>query len=416
MQEKLFIITFGCQMNEADSEYMAMLFRKRGFTLTDDIKQANAIIVNTCTVRQLAEDKAISQIGRLKYWKANHPEGKIFITGCAAQRLGAKKLKHKFPFIYEVLGAKNILSFDKLLDKYYPKITSDIRYQNIYRSPLTAYVTIMRGCSHHCSYCIVPSVRGNASFISPSEIIADTKEKIAAGAKEIVLLGQTVNSYKFEKFTFTNLLSEILNIQGLSRLRFMSPHPIYFDKDFKKLLAQNTKLARHIHLPVQSGSDRILKLMRRGYTHQKYLDLLTELRSITPELAISTDFIVSYPSETETDFAETIRLVNEASFSAAFCFKYSPRTDKPEMAADIPEKITEKRLEQLLKTVKKNSHLALSQRIAKIEEVLFETPNFGRSSANMAVRIAQEVQPGSIHKVLIEAAEHNTLHGKVIYD
>lgn len=412
-------------MNEADSEYMARLFRRRGFSLADKLDEADAVIVNTCTVRQLAEDKAVSQIGRLKYWKKSHPEGKLFVTGCAAQRIGAKKIKKRFPYVDEITGARSIENFDRLIDSVYRKnkisgeegkkeIPENTGPENIYRSPLTAYVTIMRGCSHRCSYCIVPSVRGPATFISREEIIKDAKEKLAAGARELVLLGQTVNSYRLSGFTFSNLLEEILVLPGLERLRFMSPHPLYFDRDFKRILKQNSRLARHIHLPVQSGSDRILKLMRRGYTHQQYLELLAELRAEVLDMSFTTDFIVGYPGETEEDFQETLRLVEEAGFTAAFCFKYSPRTDRPEMAADISDKIMESRLDILLKAVKKNSRVILRERIGKIEEVMFETPDFGRSSSNMAVRINSETAPGSIRKVEILSAERNTLHGKVI--
>lgn len=414
---KLHIVTFGCQMNEADSELMAGIFRRHGFVLTEKLAEADAVLVNTCTVRQLAEDKAVSKIGSLKHWKAAHPDGKLFVAGCAAQRLGAREIKKRFPFVDEVVGAKKIDSFENAVDRYYPAM--DIEEdpslsQNIYRSPFTSYVTIMRGCSHRCSYCIVPAVRGPAVFLPKEHILNEAKRKIAAGAKEIVLLGQTVNSYRTENCSFSNLLEEILNLPGLERLRFMSPHPLYFDKDFIRILKENPKLARHIHLPVQSGSDRILKLMRRGYTHQKYLDLLAEIRAELPDIAFTTDFIVSYPGETEEDFQETLRLVDEAGFSSAYCFKYSPRTDKPEMSADIPQEITENRLERLLNAVKEKSRIILTSRIAKIEEVMFETPDFGRSSSNMAVRSDVEVSPGSIMRVKIMSTGKNTLFGKVL--
>lgn len=414
---KLHIVTFGCQMNEADSELMAGIFRRHGFVLTEKLAEADAVLVNTCTVRQLAEDKAVSKIGSLKHWKAAHPDGKLFVAGCAAQRLGAREIKKRFPFVDEVVGAKKIDSFENAVDRYYPAmdIAEDPSLsQNIYRSPFTSYVTIMRGCSHRCSYCIVPAVRGPAVFLPKEHILNEAKRKIAAGAKEIVLLGQTVNSYRTENCSFSNLLEEILNLPGLERLRFMSPHPLYFDKDFIRILKENPKLARHIHLPVQSGSDRILKLMRRGYTHQKYLDLLAEIRAELPDIAFTTDFIVSYPGETEEDFQETLRLVDEAGFSSAYCFKYSPRTDKPEMSADIPQEITENRLERLLNAVKEKSRIILTSRIAKIEEVMFETPDFGRSSSNMAVRSDVEVSPGSIMRVKIMSTGKNTLFGKVL--
>ena len=404
-------------MNEADSEHIARIFRKRGFELTDKLNDADAVLVNTCTVRQLAEDKAISQIGRLKHWKKAKPEGKLFVTGCAAQRLGARNIKKRFKYVDIVSGAKEIGKIENIIDSAYPLHTAlniDAKPENIYLSPLTAYVTVMRGCSHRCSYCIVPSVRGPAVFLSREEIIRDAKEKLAGGAKELVLLGQTVNSYKLPGYTFSNLLEEILNLPGLLRLRFMSPHPLYFDKDFKRILKQYPKLARHIHLPAQSGSDRILKLMRRGYTHNQYLDIIKDLREEIPDLAVSTDFITGYPGETEEDFQETLRLVSEARFSSAFCFKYSPRTDNPAMASDIPENILEERLDRLLKAVKKISNVILLERIAKIEEVLFETADFGRSSSNMAVRINSAAEPGSLKKVEILSAERNTLHGKVL--
>lgn len=424
MTRKLYIFTFGCQMNEADSELMAKIFRRRGFTLTDNLHEADAVIVNTCTVRQLAEEKAVSQIGRLKYWKAEKPEGRLFVTGCAAQRLGIRTIKKRFPYVDEVCGAKKIDLFESIAEKYFPaeknteipgeNLVKTVPTENIYRPDMTAYVTIMRGCSHRCSYCIVPAVRGPAVFLDKDTILQNARERIAAGAKEIVLLGQTVNSYRTPGCSFTNLLEEILALPGLERLRFMSPHPLYFDEEFFALLKNNKKLARHIHLPVQSGSDRILKLMRRGYDRKKYLDILARIRKDVPEIAFTTDFIVSYPGETEEDFQQTLKLVEEAGFSSAFCFKYSPRTDKPEMAADIPEKVTEERLDRLLKAVKEKSRIVLGDRIGKIEEMMFETPFFGKTSSNFAVRTDVPCVPGTIKKIEIVSAEKNTLHGKVI--
>ena len=409
------IITFGCQMNEADSEDIAASFRGRGYELTDDLKKADAVVVNTCTVRQRAEDKAISQIGRLRVWKEKRPEGKIFIVGCAAQKLGGKYLKNRFPFVDEVVGAKAIEKFeDSLIAQLGPSPESETSHQNLFRSPQTAYVTIMRGCSLKCSYCIVPAVRGPAVFLSPEAILEDAAAKLKAGAKEIVLLGQTVNSWRSGKATFSELLKEALALPGLERLRFMSPHPVYFDDDFTDLLARENKLARYMHLPVQSGSDRILKLMRRGYTRAQYLALLARLRAKTPDLAVSTDFIVGYPGETEEDFRDTLRLVEEGRFTMAYCFKYSPRSDKPEMAATLSEPEIEARLEKLLETVKNNSRVILNERIGKIEEVLFETETYGRASGNFAVRVKAGGKPGKMAEVLVDGADKNTLNGKIL--
>ena len=409
------ILTFGCQMNEADSENIGAAFRRRGYELTDELKKADAVVVNTCTVRQRAEDKAISQIGRLRVWKEKRPGGKIFVVGCAAQKLGGKAIKSRFPFVDEVVGAKAIESFeDALIAQMGPSPEGETAHQNIFRSPQTAYVTIMRGCSLKCSYCIVPAVRGPAVFLSAEAILKDAAAKIKAGAKEIVMLGQTVNAWRGGKSTFSELLRKALALPGLGRLRFMSPPPVYFDDAFTELLAAEPKLARYMHLPVQSGSDRILKLMRRGYTRGQYLGLLAKLRATVQDLAVSTDFIVGYPGETEADFEDTLSLVKEGGFSMAYCFKYSPRSDRPEMAATLTEAAIEARLERLLAAVKENSRVILNKRIGKIEEVLFETETYGRTSGNFALRVKAGGTPGKIAAVLVAGAEKNTLNGKVI--
>ncbi len=400
-------------MNEADSEDIAATFRRRGYELTDELKKADAVVVNTCTVRQRAEDKAISQIGRLRKWKLARPEGKLFVVGCAAQKLGGEEIKNRFPFVDEVVGARAVEKFeDSLITQLGPSPESETTHQNLFRSPQTAYVTIMRGCSLKCSYCIVPAVRGPAVFLSAEAILKDATAKIKAGAKEIVLLGQTVNAWRGGKTTFSELLENALALPGLERLRFMSPHPLYFNDDFTALLAREKKLARYMHLPAQSGSDRILKLMRRGYTRYQYLAMLGRLRAAAPDLAVSTDFIVGYPGETGDDFQNTLSLVEEGRFSMAYCFKYSPRTAQPEMAATTSETEIEARLEKLLAAVKMNSRVILNERIGKIEEVLFETETYGRASGNFAVRVKAGGTPGKIAKVLVTGAEKNTLNGK----
>ena len=409
------IITFGCQMNEADSEDIAAAFRARGYEVTTELKKADAVVVNTCTVRQKAEDKAISQIGRLRVWKEKHPDGKLFVVGCAAQKLGEKYLKGRFDFINEVVGARAIEKFeDSLIRQLGPAAEGEAEHRNLFRSPQTAYLTVMRGCSMKCSYCIVPAVRGPAVCLSPKAVLEDAAARLSAGAKELVLLGQTVNSYRHVRTTFSELLKKVLRLPGLARLRFMSPHPLYYDEAFMRVLAEEPKLARHMHLPAQSGSDRILKAMRRGYTRGAYLDLLARLRKAAPGLAVSTDFIVGYPGETEEDFRDTLRLVEEGRFSLAYCFKYSPRSDRAGMKADISGAETEARLERLLAAVKKNSRVVLEERIGKIEEVLFETDTYGRSSANFAVRVEAGGTPGKLSGVLVAGAEKNTLYGKLI--
>ncbi|MCX5784122.1 MAG: tRNA (N6-isopentenyl adenosine(37)-C2)-methylthiotransferase MiaB [Elusimicrobia bacterium] len=409
---KVCIITFGCQMNEADSADIAAAFHERAFELTEDISKADAVVINTCTVRQKAEDKAVSQIGRLRKWKRDKPAGKVFVMGCAAQRLGGKFLKTKFPFIDGVLGAKELGRLQELLDAHFE--TPGTVPAEIFKSPLSAYVTIMRGCSLKCSYCVVPSVRGEAVCIEPEAILEEARAKAGAGAREIVLLGQTVNAYRCGKTAFAGLLKKVCAIKDVRRVRFMSPHPLFFDKAFFELLAGEPKLSRHIHLPVQSGSDRILKLMRRGYTRAGYLDLIARMRAAAGDVSVSTDFIVGYPGETEEDFSRTLALAREGGFSFAFCFKYSPRTDKSEMKTQISEPLMEARLERLLSAVKENSRDILKKRIGKIEEVLFETETSGRTSTNFTCFTDRAGSPGETLRVEITGTDKNILNGKVI--
>ena len=435
-------------MNEADSSDIATAFRKRGFELSADLRSADAVVVNTCTVRQRAEDKAISQIGRLRKWKLERPAGKLFIMGCAAQRLGEKRLKAQFPFIDGVLGAKDLGRLEGMMDAHFKKSTraavaathtppTTIKTKNFFVSPLSACVTIMRGCSLKCSYCVVPSVRGEAVCIEPEAILAEARLKAAAGMPEIILLGQTVNAYRHGKTTFTGLLKEICAIKEVKRVRFMSPHPLFFDKAFFELLKNEPKISRYAHLPVQSGSDRILKLMRRGYTRAQYLELAANLRQAAGgSMALSTDFIVGYPGETERDFLQTLSLAREGGFSLAFCFKYSQRMvksaslnnsfagprpsealakeDGPEMKTQISVPLMKARLERLLCAVKNNSRDILRERIGKMEEVLLETATTGRTSSNFTCFTDRAGSPGEILKVKITGADKNILNGKVI--
>ena len=407
-------------MNEADSELIAASFRKRNFEPTQDLMAADAVVVNTCAVRQRAEDKALSQIGRLRKWKRERPHGKIFVAGCAAEKLGDKLIKSKFPYVDSVIGAKSLDSMDSVVEAYFGKNTEHAPIENIAASPVSAYVTIMRGCSLKCSYCIVPSVRGESRCLPPDEILKEIKIKTAAGAQEIMLLGQTVNSYAYkaaaESATFTKLLERASEIENVKRIRFMSPHPLYFGADFFRLFADNPKIARHIHLPVQSGSDRILKEMRRGYSRSQYLEILKKLRAADRDTAVSTDFIVGYPGESEADFRGTLSLVKEGGFAFAFCFKYSQRTGTKGPAPDLSEKEIEDRLERLIGAVKENSRDILNSRIGRMEEVLLETEDFGKTSADFGVKLDAKTKfkAGELVRAEIYGAQKNTLKGRLI--
>jgi tRNA-2-methylthio-N6-dimethylallyladenosine synthase len=419
MIKKLHIITFGCQMNEADSEMIGASFRRRGFELTDSLKAADAVVVNTCTVRQRAEDKAISQIGRLRKWKLARPDGKLFVVGCAAEKLGEKDIKRRFPFVDEVIGAKSIDAVDGAVEAHFGG-SAGPGAEDALKSPVSAFVTAMRGCSLKCSYCVVPSVRGPAVCLPPSAVLAEAAAKAAGGAKEIILLGQTVNAYSYDgpegRVSFADLLEKVAGLPGVLRVRFMSPHPNYFREDFFRLYRDNPKIARYVHLPVQSGSDKILKAMRRGYTRAQFLDIVARLREAAPDTAVSTDFIVGNPGEGEAEFRDTLSLVPESGVSFAYCFKYSQRAEGEGLAPEIDETEMEARLERLLEEVKKNSRDILNKRIGRIEEVLLESADCGRTSANFVARHeGEEVRaPGALVRMEVTGVHRNTLRGRLI--
>lgn len=403
-------------MNEDDSQFIANTFLKKGLEYTNNYEESDILIINTCAVREHAEHRAISELGRLKKWKDEKPERKIIFAGCVAEKLG-QDLKKKFSFLDEVVGARALNEFSILAEKYSENENKEFKELKLFNSPVTDYQTITRGCDFKCSYCIVPYVRGKAQHIPSQEIIESIKQKALKGIKEIILLGQTVNSYidKSNNVTFENLLLKISEIEGIKRIKFVSPHPLYFTENFFKIYSQNRKISRLIHLPVQSGSDAILKKMRRGYTVSKYIEIISALRQADKDTFISTDFIVGYPGETESDFMKTLELAEKTKFCFAFCFKYSQRT-KETPVDTVPESEKERRHKALLDVIKKNSNYVINTRIGKIEEVLIENNNSGRALTGFNCSIIdnnRNFQPGEIVKIKVERVEKNTLYGKV---
>lgn len=403
-------------MNEDDSEKIASFYISNGWKMVKERKDADLIIINSCTVRQHAEDRALSELGRLRKWKESKPDRKIIFAGCAAERLG-RSLKKRFPFLDELVGAKSIHKFEKLSTTKADQ-TDEFPLARMFNSSFSDYLTIMRGCSMKCSYCIVPSVRGPAVSLPMEYILNEAEKKAAAGIKELILLGQTVNCWKdpSSKENFSGLLKRLCEIKEIKRIKFMSPHPIFFDENFFSVFKKNEKISRHIHLPAQSGSERILKLMKRGYTAKEYLNIVERLRQAVEDVSISTDFIVGFPSETEEDFRETLKLVEKALFSFAFCFKYSPRTDRPQDKSDISDREMSSRLSRLLEVVKKVSTTAFQSRKGKVEKVLVEKDLYGKTSSgfNCAIIDSVKINPGYEVDVKIERVSGNVLYGKVI--
>ena len=405
--KKVYLQTFGCQMNEADSEEMMLTLAAKGCTQTQKLEEADIVLVNTCTIREHAEHKAVSYLGRLAKWKAKKEGRKIIFTGCAAQRLG-QKIKKKFPHTDIVNGAKNIDNFASVIEKE-NLFEGEIQPSGFTQtnSPI-ALVNIMRGCSCKCSYCIVPYVRGEAYSLDPKTILAQVKTALDGGAKEIVLLGQTVNAYNYKGFNFSKLLREVCSFDKLLRLRYLSPHPMFINDEFLQTLKDCPKIARHIHLPIQSGSTRILADMKRNYTREELLAKLKALKEIGIE--ISTDIIVGYPKETEEDFNDTLTLCREAKFSAAYCFKFSPRKGTPAaLFKELDQKIVEKRLDILLNEIKQSSKDAYARQLGTMQQVLFETPTNGRTSNNFWVRTKKKYPVGAVVDLQIRESKDTIL-------
>lgn len=388
-------------MNLADSEEMLIHLSARGYQRTDNLDEADAVLINTCTVRDHAEHKAVSFLGRLNAWKKERPERRIIFTGCAAERLG-KPLQKKYPFLDILTGAKQIEHFAETLDESglfpHQTITGEIP------SPgLIGYVTVMRGCNFACTYCIVPSVRGPVKCLSQETILQEVRRKVNAGAKEIVLLGQTVNAYQDGSVTFADLLNRASEIPGVERVGFTSPHPIYFTTEFLRAIKDNPKIARHLHLPAQSGSTKVLQEMKRGYTREILLDKIKALQ--TAGFFISTDLIVGFPTETQADFEQTLSLVDQARFTTAYCYKYSPRQGT--VAAQMPQlaqQTLEQRLDILLNKVRGLADAAYQAQVGTTQEVLFETPDKGRSSGGFWVKTKSNHLVGNVANVTIEKA------------
>ena len=357
--KKLYIETLGCAMNVRDSEHMiAELNRKEPYELTQELKEADLIIINTCSVREKPVSKLFSEIGVFNKFKKK--DAKIGVTGCTASHLGKDIIK-RAPVVDFVLGARNISKITQVVDKRHA-VEIDINYDDSsyafgeYRSNgFKSMVNISMGCDKSCTYCIVPATRGDEVSIPSELIVKEIAKAVKTGAKEVMLLGQNVNNYgKYftsndEKCNFTELLRLISKIDGLERIRFTSPHPLHMDDEFLEEFANNPKICKQIHVPLQSGSSSLLKSMRRGYSKEWFINRCEKIRKLCPKATISTDIIVGFPGESEEDFADTMDVLEKVRFEQLFSFKYSPR---PHTAAEsfdnqIPNEIAGARLTKL---------------------------------------------------------------------
>ena len=389
MQEKYHIVTYGCQMNVHESEKIAGVLYAMGYRETSTLTDADIIVFNTCCIRENAENHAFGNIGALKKLKKQKPSLIIAVGGCMTQEKGKTDvLKNKFPFIDIMFGTLNLEELESLIlrKKAEKKRVIQIREEAAqideqltpYRTSYpNAWVNIVYGCNNFCSYCIVPYVRGRERSRKPENILAEVRKLVAEGYKEITLLGQNVNSYGKDLengYTFANLLDDVASIDGKFRLRFMTSHPKDFNEDVVAVMQKHPKICRLVHLPVQSGSNAILKAMNRRYTREKYLEEIELLKSRIPEAEVTTDIIVGFPGETEEDYLDTENLVKEVDFASAFTFVYSKRqgTKAAEMENQIPEETQKDRIMRLVELVNSLTRKKSERYVGKEVEILCE--------------------------------------------
>jgi tRNA-2-methylthio-N6-dimethylallyladenosine synthase len=427
------VTTFGCQMNAHDSERIKGMLEELG--LGEAVSQADAdvIVFNTCTIREKPDQRFAAHLGNAKMLKLADPEKVIAVGGCYAEAQ-RDRLFDLYPFVDVAFGPGTIPHLAEWLGAggQAPRGRWGIADEREFAGRLPmhrerrfqAWVQVSMGCNSVCSYCIVPSVRGREVSRRPGEILAEIAGLAGEGVREITLLGQNVNSYGRDLGTgFAELLRAVDAVEGIDRIRFTSPHPKDFRRDVIDAMAECEAVCEHAHLPLQSGSTRVLKSMRRTYSRERYLRLVGELRSAIPDLALTTDIIVGFPGETERDFSETIEVVEEVGYDGAFTFVYSPRqgTEAATSPDQVPDEVKRERIERLVDVVQRVALERNSARVGRVEEVLVEGPSRadpsllrGRTRRNTTVNFAGSGAPGSLLDVRIEDATSTTLKGRAL--
>ncbi len=448
---KVFLKTYGCQMNERDSEQVARDLAARGYTVSASETDADVVLINTCSVRDMAEQKALGKMGMLGRLRARKPEMIFGFLGCMAQSRGQELVRdiahvdlvvgtqkfHKVADYVDQLYQRKVALGERLMDderlsivdvEEEPGSQETIREHSLKERQATAFVSIMQGCNMHCTFCIVPSTRGSERSRTIAGIVEEVRGLVAKGVREVTLLGQIVNLFgrhEFEKVDgkspFVQLLEAVHAVDGLRRLRFTSPHPIGFKADLVECYGRLPKLMPHVHLPLQSGSDRLLKAMHRTYTTEKYEALVDRIRETRPDVAVTTDVIVGFPGETDADYAATRELMERVRFDNAFIFRYSQRRDTPAatMAGQVEESVKEARNQDLLGVVNAIALEKNTELVGKRAEILCEGTSksnddrlMGRTPGNKIVIFeGDERHVGEIFEVNIERTTGFSLYG-----
>lgn len=419
------LTTFGCQMNEKQSEAVAGIMDEIGY-IRQDSEEADVVIYNTCTVRENANLKVYGRLGHLHSLKDQNPDMKIILFGCMMQEPQVvEKIKKTYSFVNLVFGTHNIFKFAEL---FYDMLLSDMQIVDIWEGTdqivedlpternytFKSGVNIMFGCNNFCSYCIVPYVRGRERSRKPEAIVKEVERLVADGVSEVMLLGQNVNSYGKtleNPVTFAQLLTMLEEVEGLKRIRFMTSHPKDLSDELIEVMAKSKKICHHLHLPLQSGSSRVLKEMNRRYDKEKYLNLVEKIRTAIPDISLTTDIIVGFPGETEEDFQETLDVVKKAGYDTAFTFIYSKRTGTPAAAKEdqVPADVTKERFNRLLALVQEQGRIRSSRFAGTVQEVLVEEESkekgifTGRTQYNLLVHFpADESLLGTYVNVKLE--------------
>lgn len=415
------VVTFGCQMNARDSEKLAGILEQIGYRMVDEETRADFVIYNTCTVRDNANQRVYGRLGALNHQKKANPYLKIALCGCMMQEAAViEKIQKSYRFVDLIFGTHNIYKLAELLTASFSrkgmvvdiwqdtdKIVEDLPVERKY--PFKSGINIMFGCDNYCSYCIVPYVRGKERSRQPEDIVREIRSLVDDGVAEVMLLGQNVNSYGRnlkEEITFAGLLKRIEEIPGLKRIRFMTPHPKDLSDELIQVMKNSAKICRHLHLPMQSGSTRILEKMNREYTREEYLALAQKIRREIPDIALTTDIIVGFPTETHEDVEDTIDMVRQVGFDNAFTFIYSKRTGTPATAMEqVPQEEVKKEFDRLLQVVQEVARERCKRLIGQVQEVLFEEINeqdqtmlTGRLSNNSTVHV--KASPDLLGKIL----------------
>ena len=430
--KKLFIKTYGCQMNVYDSERMAEALGGQGYVATDTADDADMILLNTCHIREKAAEKVYSELGRFRPLKEANPDLKIGVAGCVAQAEGAEIMARQ-PMVDLVVGPQSYHRLpeleaktrggEKALDTDFP---AEDKFDHLAARPKatrgpTAFLTVQEGCDKFCAFCVVPYTRGAEVSRPAATVIAEARDLVERGVREITLLGQNVNAYHGHEGGLAGLIRELAGIDGLERIRFTTSHPNDMDDALIAAHGEVEKLMPYLHLPVQSGSDRILKRMNRKHTAEQYIRLIERIRAARPDILLSGDFIVGFPEETDADFADTMALIETVGYGQAYSFKYSSRPGTPAAErTEVPEDVKNTRLQALQALLSQQQRAAQDAMVGREVQVLFEKPGrlpgqmVGKSQYLHAVHVQNSrINPGEIRAVRIEVSNSNSLTGVI---